>query len=148
MLAANLEEVNRKIVSLEKQKGKEEQLFKIQSEVMRRIAAKEDCIFVGRCADYILREEPRLASFFICADLSSRVANLMAAGERTEEETRRFIEQGDRRRAAYYNYYTFKRWGDAASYDLCIDASKTGNDIGRVVDLIEYHLNQRNLIRK
>lgn len=124
----------------------EEQLFKIQSEVMRRIAAKEDCIFVGRCADYILREEPRLASFFICADLSSRVANLMAAGERTEEETRRFIEQGDRRRAMYYNYYTFKRWGDAASYDLCIDASRLGNDSGRVVDLIRYHLIQRNLL--
>lgn len=126
----------------------EEQLFNIQSEVMRRIAAKEDCIIVGRCADYILRDEPRLATFFICADLESRIRNIMTATGKSEEEARRFIEQGDRRRAAYYNYYTFKRWGDAASYDLCIDASKTGNDIGRVVDLIEYHLNQRNLIRK
>lgn len=124
----------------------EEQLFKIQSEVMRGIAAKEDCIIVGRCADYILRDEPRLATFFICADLESRVRNLMKVGGKTEEEARRFIEQGDRKRAEYYNYYTFKRWGDSASYDLCIDATKLGDDVERVVDLIKYYLKQRNLI--
>lgn len=124
----------------------EEQLFKIQSEVMRKLAAREDCIFVGRCADYILRDEPRLATFFISADLESRVRNLMTVGGKTEEEARRFIEQGDRKRAAYYNYYTFKRWGDSASYDLCIDATKLGDDQDRVVDLIKYYLKQRNLI--
>lgn len=124
----------------------EEQLFKIQSEVMRGIAAKEDCIIVGRCADYILRDEPRLATFFICADLESRVRNLMKVGGKTEEEARRFIELGDRKRAEYYNYYTFKRWGDSASYDLCIDATKLGDDVERVVDLIKYYLKQRNLI--
>ena len=124
----------------------EEQLFKIQSEVMRGIAAKEDCIIVGRCADYILRDEPRLATFFICADLESRVRNLMKVGGKTEEDARRFIELGDRKRAEYYNYYTFKRWGDSASYDLCIDATKLGDDVERVVDLIKYYLKQRNLI--
>ena len=124
----------------------EEQLFKIQSEVMRKIAAKEDCIIVGRCADYILRDEPRLATFFIAADLESRVRNLMRVGGKTEEEARRFIEQGDRARAAYYNYYTFKRWGDSASYDLCIDATKLGDDEERVVDLIKYYMQQRHLI--
>jgi cytidylate kinase len=124
----------------------EEQLFKIQSEVMRKIAAKEDCIIVGRCADYILRDEPRLATFFIAADLESRVRNLMRVGGKTEEEARRFIEQGDRARSAYYNYYTFKRWGDSASYDLCIDATKLGDDEERVVDLSKYYLQQRHLI--
>ena len=124
----------------------EEQLFKIQSEVMQRIAAKEDCIFVGRCADYILREEPKLVTVFICAELEDRVQNLMRVGGKTEEEARRFIEVGDRKRAEYYNYYTFKKWGDSASYDLCIDASKLGNDIEKVVDLIRFYLKQRNLI--
>lgn len=124
----------------------EEQLFKIQSEVMRKIAAKEDCIIVGRCADYILREEPRLATFFISADLESRIHNLMRVGGKTEDEARRFIEAGDRKRAEYYNYYTFKRWGDSASYDLCIDATKLGDDEQQVVDLILYYLRQRKLI--
>ena len=124
----------------------EEQLFKIQSEVMQKIAAKEDCIFVGRCADYILRDEPRLVTVFIAADLESRVRNLMRVGGKTEEEARRFIEQGDRARAAYYNYYTFKRWGDSASYDLCVNASRLGDDEEKVVDLIRYFMKQRNLI--
>lgn len=124
----------------------EDQLFQIQSEVMRGIAAREDCIFVGRCADYILRDEPRLVTVFIAADLESRVRNLMRVGGKTEEEARRFIEAGDRKRAEYYNYYTFKTWGDSASYDLCINASRLGDDEGKVVDLIKYFLKQRNLI--
>jgi len=124
----------------------EEQLFKIQSEVMQHIAAKEDCIIVGRCADYILRDEPRLVTIFICAELEDRVQNLMRVGGKTEEEARRFIEVGDRKRAEYYNYYTFKKWGDSASYDLCIDASKLGNDVEKVVDLIKFYLKQRKLI--
>jgi cytidylate kinase len=124
----------------------EEQLFKIQSEVMQKIAAKEDCIFVGRCADYILRDEPRLVTVFIAADLESRVRNLMRVGGKSEEEARRFIETGDRKRAEYYNYYTFKKWGDSASYDLCVNASRLGDDEDRVVDLIKYFMKQRNLI--
>lgn len=124
----------------------EEQLFRIQSEVMQRIAAKEDCIIVGRCADYILRDEPRLVTVFIAADLESRVHNLMRVGGKTEEEARRMIEVGDRKRAEYYNYYTFKKWGDSASYDLCINASRLGDDEAKVVDLIKYFMKQRNLI--
>ena len=124
----------------------EEQLFKIQSEVMQDIAAREDCIFVGRCADYILRDEPRLLTVFIAADLESRVRNLMRVGGKTEEEARRFIETGDRKRAEYYNYYTFKKWGDSASYDLCVNASRLGDDEEKVVDLIKYFMKQRNLI--
>jgi cytidylate kinase len=124
----------------------EEQLFKIQSEVMQKIAAKEDCIFVGRCADYILRDEPRLVTVFIAADLESRVRNLMRVGGKSEEEARRFIETGDRKRAEYYNYYTFKKWGDSASYDLCVNASRLGDDEEKVVELIKYFMKQRNLI--
>ena len=124
----------------------EEQLFKIQSEVMRGIAAREDCIFVGRCADYILRDEPRLVSVFICADLETRIRRIMEGEKLSEEEARRYIEQGDRKRAEYYNYYTFKTWGDSSSYDLCIDASTLGDDITKVVDLIKFYMKQRNLI--
>ena len=124
----------------------EEQLFKIQSEVMRNIASKEDCIIVGRCADYILRDEPRLVTVFIAADLESRVRNLMRVGGKTEEEARRFIEWGDRKRAEYYNYYTFKQWGDSASYDLCINASRLDDDEEKVVELIKYFMKQRKLI--
>ena len=124
----------------------EDKLFQIQSEVMRNIAAKEDCIIVGRCADYILRDEPRLMSVFISASLDSRVKRIMTGEHLSEEDARRYVEQGDRKRAAYYNYYTFKKWGDSASYDLCIDSSKLDDDIDKVVDLIKYYMKQRNMI--
>lgn len=124
----------------------EDKLFQIQSEVMRNIAAKEDCIIVGRCADYILRDEPRLMSVFISASLDSRVKRIMAGEHLSEEDARHYVEQGDRKRAAYYNYYTFKKWGDSSSYDLCIDSSKLDDDIDKVVDLIKYYLQQRHLI--
>ena len=124
----------------------EDKLFQIQSEVMRKIAAKEDCIIVGRCADYILRDEPRLVSVFICADLETRVKRIAEGEKLSEEDARRYVEQGDRKRAEYYNYYTFKRWGDSASYDLCIDSSTLGDDLDKVVDLIKYYMKQRKLI--
>ena len=124
----------------------EDKLFQIQSEVMRDIAAKEDCIIVGRCADYILRHEPRLVTVFISASLDSRVKRIMEGEKLSEEDARRYVEQGDRKRAEYYNYYTFKKWGDSASYDLCIDSSKLNDDIGAVVDLIKYYMKQRHLI--
>ncbi len=124
----------------------EDKLFQIQSEVMRNIAVKEDCIIVGRCADYILRDEPRLMSVFISASLDSRVKRIMTGEHLSEEDARRYVEQGDRKRAAYYNYYTFKKWGDSASYDLCIDSSKLDDDIDKVVDLIKYYMKQRNMI--
>lgn len=124
----------------------EDKLFQIQSEVMRGIAAKEDCIIVGRCADYILRDEPRLVTVFICASLDTRVKRIMEGEKMSEEDARRYVEQGDRKRAAYYNYYTFKKWGDSASYDLCIDSSTLDDDLEKVVDLIRFYLKQRNLI--
>lgn len=124
----------------------EEQLFKIQGDVMRRIAAREDCIIVGRCADYILRDEPRLYTVFISASLPSRVRRLMRGHGYDAEEARRRIEQGDRKRAEYYNYYTFKKWGDSTSYDLCIDSSKLDDDISKVVELIKFNMRQRGLI--
>ena len=124
----------------------EDRLFQIQSEVMRNIAAHEDCIIVGRCADYILRDEPRLVTVFISASMDSRVKRIMEGEKLSEEDARRYVEQGDRKRAEYYNYYTFKKWGDSGSYDLCIDSSKLNDDIGAVVDLVKYYMKQRNLL--
>ncbi|MDD2293561.1 MAG: cytidylate kinase-like family protein [Bacteroidales bacterium] len=114
-------------------------LFKMQSEVMRDIASKESCIFVGRCADYVLRDMPDCHHFYITADLEFRAKRIAASNGLSLAEAKRFIEQGDRKRADYYNYYTFKKWGDASSYDLCIDSSKIGVD--NVVEIIKYYIN-------
>lgn len=101
-------------------------LFKIQSDVIRDIAARESALFVGRCADYILRDHPRSLSIFLTADDADRAARICGRTGCTEAEARQTMERGDARRADYYNYYSMRTWGAAASYDLCVNTSRLG----------------------
>ncbi len=120
-------------------------LFNFQSQTIRQIAAEESCIIIGRCSDYVLRDNPGLVSVFISASLSSRIKRIMEGRGLSESAARKFIEQNERERADYYNYFTFKRWGDALSYDLCIDSSKLGDDISKVVAIIRNYMELRGL---
>ena len=123
----------------------DEALFKMQSDVIRKIAQEESCIIVGRCADYILRDNPDCLSVFITSDMKLRAARLMEQWGCPEYEARQRVEREDKKRAYYYNFFTFKTWGDSASYDLCIDSEKAGG-IDRVVEMIKFAMKQRNMI--
>ena len=101
-------------------------LFKIQSDVIRKIADRESCIFVGRCADYILRENPRTVNVFITADSADRQARISSRLGISPHEALSVMERGDYRRASYYNYYSSHKWGDAATYHLCVNSSVMG----------------------
>lgn len=103
-------------------------LFKIQSDVIRELAAQKSCLFVGRCADYILRENPRCVNIFITASTEDRINRLCATGELTKEQAEERIAKVDKKRSEYYNYYSYKTWGAAATYHLCIDSSVLGID--------------------
>ncbi|MDR1120428.1 MAG: cytidylate kinase-like family protein [Dysgonamonadaceae bacterium] len=103
-----------------------ETLFKIQSDVIKTLAEKESCIFVGRCADYILREHPRSIHIFVYADEKDRIQRLVSNDNITEKEARIRIEQTDKKRAGYYNYYSNKIWGMSTSYDICVNSSILG----------------------
>jgi cytidylate kinase len=105
-----------------------ETLFKIQSDIIRQLSAKGACIFVGRCADYILRDHPRLLRVFISAALPDRIRRLTDSLRITDKEARTLIEQTDRKRADYYNYYSNKTWGAAMSYDICLNSSLLTTD--------------------
>ena len=100
-----------------------ESLFRIQSDVIREIASRESAIFVGRCADYILRDNPRCVNVFITADEADRCARLCAREGWTPEEARSMMERTDSKRAYYCNYYSSRTWGQAAAYDLCVNSS-------------------------
>ncbi len=105
-----------------------EYLFKIQSDVIRKLAEEQSCIFVGRCADYILREHQRCINIFISADMKDRIQRISESQQITPETAKEMIERTDKKRAGYYNYYTNKTWGMAASYHLCINSSVLGID--------------------
>lgn len=103
-------------------------LFKIQSDVIRQLAAKKSCLFVGRCADYILRDFSRCVNIFIAAPDDVRINRLMHLHNISEEAAEELIEKADKRRSSFYNYYSYKTWGAAATYHLCIDSSVLGID--------------------
>ncbi len=114
-----------------------ESLFKIQSDVIHHIAEKESALFVGRCADYVLRDHPRCVNLFISAPEEIRCKRIMETKNVSKEVALEMIDKGDRKRAAYYNYFSYKTWGAAASYHLCIDSSVLGID-GTVEYLKEF----------
>lgn len=113
----------------------DESLFKFQSDAIRKAAAQESCVFVGRCADYILRDMENCINVFITADMSDRIKRVCERHNITEQEAEKRCLAGDEKRASYYNYYSAKTWGNAASYDLCINSSVLG--IEETTDLIE-----------
>ena len=104
----------------------QENLFQFQSDAIRKAAQEGSCVFVGRCADYVLRDFPNTVNVFISASMKYRVEQIMNKQHLDEDTARAFIEKRENERAAYYNYYTGKKWGDASSYDLCIDSSVLG----------------------
>lgn len=103
-------------------------LFKIQSDVIKHLAKEKSCLFVGRCADYILRDFPRCVNIFISASPEARIKRLMETMSIDEDEAEELMEKADKKRSAYYNYYSFNTWGAAATYHLCIDSSVLGID--------------------
>ena len=109
-------------------------VFLAQFETIKKIAEKESCVIVGRCADYALSDNPDCINIFIHADLDVRIKNVSRNLNITENKARDIINKTDKQRASYYNYYTSKKWGDSKSYNLSLDAGKLGTD--NCVDMI------------
>ncbi len=111
-------------------------LFQVQSDVIRRLAEESSCVIVGRCSDYVLRDNPKMVSVFLSATTEDRIARICErTGEQDREKIEKLLRYTDRNRANYYNTYSGKEWGRADSYDLCINVSKIG--IECTVDAIE-----------
>jgi len=104
----------------------QERLFQFQSDAIRKVAQEGSCVFLGRCADYVLRDFDNVVNVFITASMDFRIQLVSKVKELDDEHARKLIEHVESRRAQYYNYYTGKKWGAAESYDLCIDASILG----------------------
>ena len=103
-------------------------VFLAQFETIKKIAEKESCVIVGRCADYALSDNPDCINVFIHADMDIRIKNVSKNLNITENKARDIINKTDKQRASYYNYYTSKKWGDSKSYNLSLDAGKLGTD--------------------
>lgn len=113
-----------------------ENLFRIQSEAIRKAASERSCLFLGRCADYVLRDFPRCVNVFISADHEDRVRNVCRLSGCDECKAEALIERGDEQRADFYNFYSSGTWGAADTYHLCVNSSVLG--IERTAELIKH----------
>lgn len=108
-------------------------IFEMQSKVIRNLSAKENCVIMGRCSDYILRENPYCLSIFFWAPIADRIKRVCnRLNIYDEQQAENIIVKADKQRAEYYKYFTGKTWGKATSYNVCIDVSLLG--LERTVD--------------
>ncbi len=109
-------------------------VFLAQFDAIKKIAEKESCVIVGRCADYALAENPNCIKVFVHASLDYRTERISKKMNLSLNKARDMIQKTDKQRASYYNYYTSKKWGDSKSYDITLDSGRIGVD--GCVDLI------------
>ncbi|WP_276908705.1 AAA family ATPase [Hallella colorans] len=106
----------------------QENLYLFQSNAIRKAADEGSCVFVGRTADYVLRDYKNTVSIFITASMDQRIQRVCKRLNCDRSTARKEIKSKEESRSSYYNYYTGKRWGHSESYDLCVNSSILGID--------------------
>lgn len=119
-------------------------LFRFQSEVIRKLAAAESCVIIGRCADYVLEDWEGLVRIFLYADMDARVARIREKKYYPEGEEQKNIRRIDKERRDYHRYYTGRSWEDVGNYDLMINTAKLGME--GTVDMILDYLKARGMV--
>ena len=121
-------------------------LFRLQSSVIRKLAQEESCIIIGRCADYVLDGTENLVRIFVYAEIEERINKVREKGYFPEEDILKNIKRIDRERRDYYRYYTGKSWENLENYDLMINTTKLSYD--EMVECVIDYLKMRGLIAK
>ena len=104
----------------------DDNLFNYQAKVIRELAEEESCIIIGRCADYVLKDDPNVLRLFFFAPKEDCIVRVMEHDGITGRDAENKIEKIDKHRADYYKYYTGKDWYDARNYDFCLDTTSMG----------------------
>ena len=99
-----------------------------QFETIKKLAETESCVIVGRVADYVLRNKENKITIFISANTNDRVNRIMEYENISEAKAEKMIAKADKNRAKYYNFFSQYKWGDAKTYDVCINSSVLGID--------------------
>lgn len=119
----------------------DENLFNYQAKVIKELAEKGSCVFVGRCADFVLKERDDVVSVFVHAPMDYCVARAMERNSMDEKEMEKYILRKDKYRRNFYHYYTGNVWNDARNYDLCLNSGKLGFE--KCVEAIKAYIDVR-----
>lgn len=116
-----------------------EERGKLPFAMMKKIASENDCVIMGRCGNHIFREDKRLTSVFIHADMEKRVERISRNYRMTDPESKKLIEKTDKHRSSFHDYYTNETWDKASNYQLSIDSGKLGIEKSAelIIDYIE-----------
>ncbi len=101
-------------------------LFRFQSEVIRKLADAENCVIIGRCADYVLDGMDGLVKLFLYADMDARIRRITEKGYYEPKDVKKNIKKVDRERREYHRYYTGKDWENLENYDLMLNTARLG----------------------
>ena len=112
-----------------------EQVYELQSEIIRKLAGRGSCVVVGRCADFVLKDVADCLNVFICADIDDRVKRIAKRYDMSEKKSEDKIKKIDRERRYYYESRTGLYWGDIDSHQMLLNASRLG--IEGTVDILE-----------
>lgn len=121
-----------------------DRVFAAQANVITEIAERESCIFVGRCADSILRDYDNVISVFIQTDIERRIDRVCEYENISRDKAADIIRKADKKRASYYNYFSDRRWGNATTYDLCIDSRIGFENVAMIIKFFSEHHNKKD----
>ena len=105
-----------------------ERLFLEEKKIIEEIVEKQDCVIVGRCASYILKDRPDCLKVFVHADKEYRLKRAVEAEKLYKDEAEEFLRKSDKRRSGFYNAHTGWKWGDMDHFDICLDSGSLGID--------------------
>ena len=114
-----------------------DQLYLLQHKIIKKLA-KEPCVIVGRCADYILKDKTNCVRFFIHADIDYRTERAVKLYNVPEDKAEAVVRKTDKTRANYYQFYTELKWGYAGNYNLCLNSSKLTTE--QAVDVLSNYI--------
>ncbi len=111
---------------IDRKQNMSEIVFAAQAEIISTLAKRESCIIVGRCAEYILKNNVPTLSVFVCAGFESRIQHAMEKHDIPYESAISTLKKMDKKRGDYYKLNTRKEWDDMLSYDLCLNSGRLG----------------------
>lgn len=117
---------------------------KAPHKAMASLVEGMDCILVGRCGNYSLRDRADMVSIYLTGNKEARVSNMAEKREMSTKKAKEIVEKTDSRRREYQKYYTGEEWGNARNYNLCLDVTKLG--VNGTIAVIESYLRQLGMI--
>lgn len=110
-----------------------DQVFAMQSKIIRHLAENDSCIIVNGCADYILEDFDDVLKVFIHAPIESRIRRVQEDYHEEQDNYKKYVAKKDKNRSNYYNYYTTKKWGQLDNFDLTINSDLGLDEVADII---------------